>query len=361
MGHRRASHDDLRTRLSLTLWAIAATLTGCSDEPALPPVAWESDVLRVRVEDPTTVICEGSFEAIERHATLVRDVLALDGRDRILDYSVVEPDSIGQWCSSTSTACTHSPPGQVFTATPVLLHEVTHAVRILNPDTRLLSPALEEGMAVLYGDEVFRAQTPPLMAESLLQEQIVTVDQYLRTGLLTNILVQRHGLDDFMRFDRLAATTPEDEAFAEVFGETKDQFAQAADDHEACAPQQWREPLLECDDAPVMPDPATGRIVLTGNLSCGDPQVVGPTFSWMTTTRHFRVLESHSSPGHRVDVPRGTTVELVGCQAGCPERYYYDYFAGPVRGYFPTLEPGDYVVRLTRPVADDAGPFTLEL
>ncbi|MEX1363772.1 MAG: hypothetical protein AB1Z98_11635, partial [Nannocystaceae bacterium] len=105
---------------------VAVVLGGCApqEDPPLPPVVWEGEAVRVRMDDPGIQVCGGSFEALDRHAQLVREALLLQG-DGIIDYSIGDEDFVDQACNLESPiACTNGTDGRVFTAVPFNAHEI---------------------------------------------------------------------------------------------------------------------------------------------------------------------------------------------------------------------------------------------
>src|SRR5262245_8018018 len=74
-------------------------LGGCApdEELPLPPVVWEGESVRVRMDDPEIEVCGGSFEALDRHAELVREALLLEG-DGVVEYSIGDQDFVESVC-----------------------------------------------------------------------------------------------------------------------------------------------------------------------------------------------------------------------------------------------------------------------
>jgi hypothetical protein len=347
-----------------------AMVLGCApDELPLPPVVWEGDMVRVRMDDPGIQVCGGTFEALDRHAALVREALLLEG-DGVVEYSIADEELVHEICSSRAAdrpnACAFPDSGRVYTSVPFVPHEIVHAVRWLDPRLGRLSSPFEEGLATLFGADWPDDIVIPLEAKGLLAERYVTgLREYDRAGQTMSILFDRHGLEAFREFDELARTMSEDAAFAEVFSETKEEFAAMAETMPICEQSQWWMPLLECDGEPITADPETGLLTLTGNVSCGEPDVMGPEWGRMWTSRRFR-LDYRTSFFHSYDVemPEDATLEIVQCTGGCPERVAYiggRYEIGSVLNPIPSLDPGEYFLRLIRPVSDDVGFFELAI
>jgi hypothetical protein len=63
-------------------------------------------------------------------------------------------------------------------------------------------------------------------------------------------------------------------------------------------------------------------------------------------------------------MPEDATLEVVACDGGCPERFVYigtiDQ-VGSVANGLPALEPGEYFLRMSRPISDDDGRFEIVL
>jgi hypothetical protein len=191
---------------------------------------------------------------------------------------------------------------------------------------------------------------------------IAGAQETFRAGHTLAILLDRHGAEALRRFDELARTMSEDAAFAEAFGETKEELAAVAETMPICEQSQWWMPLLECDGEPITADPETGLITLSGNVSCGEPDVRGPDFGRMWTSRHFR-LDTPASrwSSYDFDMPEDATLEIVSCQGGCPQRFAYIGVKYEIWSYgdnaLDDLEPGEYFLRMSRPAGDDDGHF----
>jgi hypothetical protein len=344
-------------------------LLGCApDELPLPPVVWEGEMVRARMDDPGIQVCGGTFEALDRHAALVREALLLEG-DGVIEYSIGDEDLVHSICSSGATdtpaGCAFPDSGRVYTSVPFVPHEIVHAVRLLDPKIRFLSSPLEEGLATLFGADWPDDPVIPLDGQEILNERyVVGLREYDRAGQLMSMLLDRHGIEAFREFDERALGAGEDSAFAEVFGETKEEFAAVAETMPICEQSQWWIPLLECDGEPITADPETGLITLSGNVSCGEPDVKGPEYGRMWTSRRFR-LDSPTSLwySYDFDFPEDAMLEIVGCNDGCPERFAYigaRYDIGGLGdGGLGDLEPGEYFLRLTRPISDDDGRFEI--
>jgi hypothetical protein len=349
---------------------LVGLLGGCApeEELPLPPVVWEGESVRVRMDDPTIEVCGGSFEALDRHAELVREALLLEG-DGVIEYSIGDQDFVDERCRNSPhespQACTNTGNGRVFTTEQFSQHEIVHAVRVLDPRIELLSSAYEEGLATLYGaDLVGREVTAPNALETLNDSNVAGSAEYDRAGQVVALLIELNGVEAFRRFNQSAIATSEAEAFLDILGETIEDFAAYADASPACERSQWWQPLLECDGEPIAPDPETGSMVLSGNLACGEADARGPSLGNMWISRHFRLDEATSSLGYRFEMPDDATLEIVACDGGCPERFAYigtRYQVGSFGNGLPNLEPGEYYLRMSRPVSDDEGGFEITL
>jgi hypothetical protein len=349
---------------------LVMSLVGCApDELPLPPVVWEGDNIRARMQDPGIQVCGGTFEALDRHAALVREALLLEG-DGVIEYSIGDEDLVHPICagaaSDTPDACATIPElGRVYTTVPYVPHEIVHAMRLLDPKIRLLSSPIEEGLATLFGADWPDDIIIPLEVQAILGERYVTgLREYDRAGQTLSILFDRHGLEAFREFDERARTASEDVAFVEVFGETKEEFAAIAETMPICEQSQWWIPLVECDGESIIADSETGQLTLTGNVSCGESDVKGPEWGRMWTSRHFR-LDSRTTRWDYdfVEMPEDATLEIVSCDGGCPQRFAYIGVKYEIWSYgdnaLGDLEPGEYYLRMSRPVADDAGHFEI--
>lgn len=336
--------------------------SGCAPEEApLPPVVWEGESVRVRMDDPDIEVCGGTFEGLDRHAALVREALRLEG-DEVVEYSIGDEDFVDAACNyepSVPLGCALYSSGEVFTRIPYLPHEIVHAVRHLDPEIGHLSSVFEEGLAELMGSDPAGTGTIPLDAqESFDDDHVGGPNEYYRAGHLMAFMLERHGVEAFRELDQLAPWMGEDRAFIEAFGETKEDLAAAAEQAPHCEQSQWWMPLLECDGEPVVADPTTGVLVLEGSLDCGSADVRGPEYGRTWASRHFRLDEPTNVLGFHFEMPEDATLEIVGCSGGCPERFAYigtRYQVGSVSQGLPRLEPGEYFLRMSRPVDGTGG------
>jgi hypothetical protein len=65
-----------------------------------------------------------------------------------------------------------------------------------------------------------------------------------------------------------------------------------------------------------------------------------------------------------IDMPEDATLEIVACNGGCPERFVYigtNDQVGSFGNGLPSLEPGEYFLRMSRPVGDSDGRFEITL
>jgi hypothetical protein len=346
-------------------WSLAM-MGGCApeDELPLPPVVWEGESVRVRMDDPEIEVCGGSFEALDRHAELVRDALLLDG-DGVIEYSIGDQGFVDERCTDSPNACTKTTTGAVFVSEPFILHEIVHAVRILDPHISLRSSPIEEGLATLFGSDDLGEGTVSLDAIGILEDtNVIGASEYYRAGYLMALLLERHGTEQLRTFDLLGREHPEDQAFAEAFGESATDFATVANGVPLCEQSQWWAPLLECDGEPIAVDPATDGFSFTGNLGCEEDRTLGPRRGRMWTFWHFRLDEPVGPLGYMFDFPEDATLEIVSCDMSCPLRFAYSggrYDVGAVDGGLPRLEPGEYFLRLSRPVSNEDGEFDIVL
>lgn len=349
--------------ITITL-LVPCVLMACGpDDPPLPPVVWEGQNIRARMDDPDIEVCGGTFEALDRHVALVREALLLEG-DGIIEYSIGDGDFVDSVCSESSAACAYPPYGHVYTSMPFIPHELVHAARMKDPKITHLSPHVEEGLATLFGADWVGNRFVPLDAVELFEQAGVSdLREYDRAGQVMALLLERHGIEAFRRFDELAPDAGEDAAFEEVFGETKHEFALHADAQEHCEMSQWFMPLLECDGDPLVAN-AMGFITLAGDLSCDSPETLGSSWGKIWVSRHFRLDRPTSTLTYDiVAMPEDATLEIIGCDWSCPERFVYiggKYQVGSVNNGLPVLEPGDYLFRMSRPAMENDGDGVFE-
>lgn len=353
--------------------ALASLLTvSCGPEEEdfpLPDVVWEGRGVRVRMEDPTMQVCGGTFDALDRHVELVREAMLLEG-DGVVEYSIGDEDFVESACDfpfdGTSIACADASSGNVFTSNAFVLHEIVHAVRRRDPGVGLLSSPFEEGLAMVYGDDFLPSYPIPLDIVGVLDKAsyIEGGEEYYFSGHMVAKLLDLHGMETFRRFDLQAREQGEGVAFSEVYGQTKREFGALAEGDPVCEQTQWWAPLLECDGEPMIADPATDGLVLSGDLSCAAEDVLGPGVGRVWTSRHFRLDRGTSTLAYEFDIPEDATLEIVSCDGGCPERFAYIGMrddVGSVLNGVPSLEPGEYFLRVSRPVDEREGHFEIVL
>jgi hypothetical protein len=352
-------------------WSLlAGLLGGCApeEELPLPPVVWEGEMVRVRMDDPGIEVCGGTFEALDRHAELVREALLLEG-DGVVEYSIGDQEFVDERCDGSPhdspQACTNTGSGHVFSTEQLSQHEVVHAVRVLDPSIELLSSPYEEGLATTYGaDLVGREVTAVYTLQTLNDSNTAGAVEYDRAGQIVASLIELKGIEAFRRFNQSATAMSETEAFFDAFGETVEEFATYADASPACERSQWWHPLLECDGEPSSPDPDTGRVFLSGNLACGEADAHGPYLGNLWISRHFRIDAPTSFTRYELGMPEDATLEIVACDGGCPERFAYigtSEQVGSFENGVPNLEPGEYFLRMSRPVSNEDGWFEIVL
>ncbi|MEX1365775.1 MAG: hypothetical protein AB1Z98_21790, partial [Nannocystaceae bacterium] len=249
---------------------------------------------------------------------------------------------------------------------PFNAHEIVHAVRREDPEIGLLSSPFEEGLAMVYGDDILPSWPIPLEILELFEAPVPVPgeQEYYYSGHMMAKLLEFAGVATFRQFDIEARSVGEDEAFVGTFGETKEDFAAFAEEDPVCEQTQWWVPLLECDGEPMTPDPETGGVTLTGNIECGESDVRGPDARGMWTSRYFRLDERTSHLSYQFDMPEDATLEIVACNGGCPDRFAYigtRNQVGSIVNGLPALEPGEYFLRMSRPVVSNGEDGRFEI
>jgi hypothetical protein len=187
-------------------WSLAM-MGGCApeDELPLPPVVWEGESVRVRMDDPEIEVCGGSFEALDRHAELVRDALLLDG-DGVIEYSIGDQGFVDERCTDSPNACTKTTTGAVFVSEPFILHEIVHAVRILDPHISLRSSPIEEGLATLFGSDDLGEGTVSLDAIGILEDtNVIGASEYMEPSSCAPSISWAVNIPRTRRLPRLSA------------------------------------------------------------------------------------------------------------------------------------------------------------
>jgi hypothetical protein len=236
-------------------------------------------------------------------------------------------------------------------------HELVHALR--HDAVRYPLPGatfFEEGLAVLYqvSMETVDADRDVMAALRSVANlrDYMGFEYYGLAGHFTHFLAGEHGIEAVVAFvdDQAGARTIDDldVLFTEHFGES----LQAAVDryrseYPSCSHFARTRHAVECSQPPVQP--VDGAIDISYELACDDPHVLGPIDGWMWRSFTFDVTRADRYELFNIAMPFDFTMEIVDCDRGC---LGIDGSTPGIGSIYtnPELEPGRYLVRLSRPV-----------
>lgn len=355
---------------------VAGHLLGGCAEPRPPdpaPVVWEGEHLEFATH--------GSVDSCGGSLTFLDTFIGLAGAE--MGLSLDAPVRYYLLSGRELTDLDFCPPGTacvferfVYTSNAVNTHEATHATRHIGLGSTL--PGLsffEEGIAELY-------DLQPLYVDA---ERDVHAGLQAAEGLRGRLPFEFYGVaGDFVRFleiehgieavsDSLAAMRPLDNLeqleplFVEHFDESLDSaIARYREDYPVCSDFARARHVVECAQEPL--SFVDGRIDVEYELSCEDPNVIGPidgrmmrsfTFTLDEPERLFFFAPRPESPWELPPCPSPFEVEVIDCDRGClsdvdlhgPD----EDDISPLPNEGDDLPPGRYLVRLSRAV-DEPGP-----
>ena len=249
--------------------------------------------------------------------------------------------------------------------------EIVHAVSAAH---RGMPKFFEEGAASYWG-YAFPSDFRGLDVRAVLDERWsggMSVAEYALAAHFSSYLIHTHGMAPFLALLRGARKKQSRENFEEVFknviGSSLDGVI---DDYE----EQWpycdmattQSSFYECGQ-PALKPPVGEWMTFDLDISCADPEVVGPSTprGTFTTPRIWRDLTldietrvqsiEFEVPGE--GEPSSAVLEIKRCDTRCGEVMRNRFHLELERlgdGLLLPLEPGRYVVRVSR-AADDPGP-----
>jgi hypothetical protein len=274
----------MRARLggrgSLLSPAVVTSMLGCTPElePELGEFVARGEHVEVWASEGLEV-CGGNVEHMDRFVERFREVVGPrpEGEEVHRYYVLDEADWLETACPERSEGCTAAR-RTVYTRVGIpVLHELVHAEIYGRHDSYL-----EEGIAELYGSPKL-ASAP---GERSVEEGIdirgihIPAEDYPRAAHFARFLVDRHGIDGFLRVrDRTAADSgyeAVDRAFEAELGVSLD--AELDDYYEGypdwCLDVGYRVPLVECElEARPWVD---GAYEMAVDLACDSPETLGP-------------------------------------------------------------------------------------
>lgn len=319
-------------------------------------------------------VCGGNVAHMDRFVERFREVVGPRPEAEALHrYYVLDADDWEDfgWCDDLA-GCTVER-RTIYARRLPSRHELVHAEIAAGGHS-----LLEEGIAEVFGDG------PPDawpfghdLADALeLGDERLPFDGYERAAHFSRFLIDRHGIDGFLRL-RDATRNGDgrealEHAFETTFGRPFAGELAMYDGYPAwCQNAGYRFALIECE-LPVTPWRSELSFVETVDLSCADADVLGP-FDGESFT--FLAVEVARLDEYDIDVEAEGTDDarawIVKCGSRCrgwpgddpeyplePPQIVIEVRTGELRQ--ATLYPGKYWIRLSRPV-DSPGEVTLRL
>lgn len=178
---------------------LVAALSGCEREPEveLPEVELHGEYVSMGI-DGDAEPCGGTLPWMDGHVEALGALFGRSVDDVHVDYYWLTTDSVTQLCGADAYAC--APPGEVYSAGPLVEHELVHAVleSWVGQGERFFS----EGLAVALGDYIFESYPVDgidRIPEMLGRDRSIDID-YPLAGAFVNELIEVHGASAMLAF-----------------------------------------------------------------------------------------------------------------------------------------------------------------
>lgn len=386
------SRSGIRRGLALALCGLSVSALGCADENWLiegvtqPPIVWTGEHVRIGTDLELEDWCPGTLDRLDGYTGELKELFSAP-EEQVIGYYLFEyplPMGTGS-CRDAKDGCAYDGPDEVFLMTAHLPfeHEVVHTV---GARQRKLPSFFEEGAATYWSDPaVFPdARLAIRDVRTVLDERWDLVDGQEDRVLgahFTSFLVHRWGMERYVELLHTKAPSREqfEPAFAQIFGmsldEAIDEYETIYDPQSYCTLETFRSSFYECGREPEYILDGSGEVEFDIDLSCANPDVVGPRTDgggppriWQDMTievdgpvgpdgkTNGYVEFDEPAPGE----PSTVSVEIKACDTDCYEVASNRWILEPNRDpdvvdFFTfRLRPGRYVMRVSR-AADDPG------
>jgi hypothetical protein len=359
-------HQCARTRIAAVVsWAMVASCADDIGPPDPAPVVWVGEHIELATNGEATA-CGGSWEYLDAFVGAALDDMGLEaeGPFRYYFLTTEELESVND--DSMPTGSRFAQGRRVYTNLPVDTHELVHALRhdaVRNPLPGVTF--FEEGLAVLYQKNTRTVDSDDVIAalESIPNlRDYMGFEYYGVAGHFTRFLAGEHGIEAVVAFvdDQGGARTIGDldvlftEHFSEGLETTVERYRS---DYPSCSHFARTRHIVECSQPPV--EPVEQAIDVSYELACDDPDVLGPVDGMMWRSFTFEVTRADRYDLFNAVMPFDFTMELVDCDRGCLGIDLATPGIGTIYTT-PDLEPGRYLVRLSRPV-DSPGRVGIDI
>lgn len=344
--------------------AIALLGFGCQPpEPELPPIVWEGEHLRYRSDESVDAICGGTFQHLDERVAHIAEIFNLPP-EVVVDYSWTPGEALGEYCES-SLGCAID--RSAFSKMASDEHELFHATR-----GAAAYPGLEEGLAVMYGDNrrlpgEVNGNIEEVLRNSRKFGEIDALN-YPRLGHFVSYLRAEFGQDELAALDRRSDISHN---YAQLSASIEAEFGVPMEDlladyttrYPICQPTQYRYDGFECgSEGLVLPPGDDGKIATTIPISCDDPDTLGPRGGkiWKTVSLHIPEEGQHDiSLFGGGSLPARITIDA--CDVSCFDvETAYHLEVGGLLNSFACFKKGTYRIRIEID-ADARGDFEVEI
>lgn len=369
----------MRHAVRIVVVLASAQAAACYPPPPEPypdarEIQWEGQYLDFAADESMTV-CGGTREYLDDQLGRLGAISGLD-MDRVR-YFVIPADEVQERClrrdGGTSWGCAGA--RKVFTHQAAHVHELVHAVKHAQEGFPAQSSSLfEEGLANAYAKpeddfpgylssdlETFLGSRP----EGIVGGQLSVVSSYY-VSALSEAFGDRRTWNFVTDTERIKDNDSVRTIFEDHFSASFDDFNARFLENDQCSRWANARHLLECEqDGPDLTvDNGEIEILATsadGQITCDDPEVLGPRNGLMWTTRTLDVpepieaafsfaFEEHDGWADPID--ERSQIHIIRCNDRCGLDYYTNK-GDPGLG-LQEWEAGRYLVRFVRAI-DDPG------
>jgi hypothetical protein len=187
--------------------ALLLTIGACTAEPELelPPLTLHGNYVSMGIEGPAQP-CAGTLPWLDRHVESLGALFERSVEGVTVDYYWLSLASVTALCGPAAYAC--APPGAVYSASPLIEHELVHAV--VDGRVGRGEGFFDEGLAVALGSGLAGPYEVDEFADvlAMIGSDRTLALEYAAAGAFVNDLIEVHGAVAVLNFyDR---TTNED-------------------------------------------------------------------------------------------------------------------------------------------------------
>lgn len=374
---------------------VAATV-GCKEGYLLgdtppPPIVWEGEHVRIGTDIDPDAWCAGTFPRIDAFTGALEELFQVP-ESFVTSLYVFEPPITGTGvCPADWAACSYAAEHEGIAVTDRLPedHEIVHA---LGSAFGNMPNFFEEGSACYWGtlgiEFPRNLDTRDVIERSWLSPHLNRGNgEYALAAHFTSYLVHTHGFERYLALFHTSKKRQSQAAFEATFeqamgitlGRTIDDYEENS--HRCRKPTDIMRSYFECSREPELLIPNREGAVLEFNISCNDPNVIGPQNDASGVPRIWRDVTIELENRFRYFVieipdlnePHTVSIDVKACHTDCnivahgsrhlppPEDPDLNPEGIPVQNDFSwEAEPGRYTLRISR-AADDPGPVRVEI